>query len=180
ETYLKLLHELFNIVLIGLPLSGKSKYAKILSKQMDKSLYDTDDKIEDYIEMPIPKYFEENSEASFRKLETKIIREIYKSNNYIISTGGGIIENRINIDLLKQNGIIIFLNKDPEIIAKKEIIGRPLIKKSNDIFKLARKRKPLYIKYSDIIIDINNKAEYHIEELKEKIDEYINNQWPKH
>ena len=180
ETYIKLLNDLYNIVLIGLPLSGKSKYAKLLSKSMDKLLYDTDNEIEKYTEVKIPEYFENNSENSFRKLETEIIKNIYKSNNNVISTGGGIVINKLNIDLLKQNGIIIFLSKDPKIIAKKEIIGRPLIKKPNDILKLAKERLPLYINYSNIIVDINKDTEYHIKELKEKINEYINNQWPKY
>ncbi len=180
EIYFKLLDELYNIVLIGLPLSGKSKYAKVLNKKMNKSLYDSDDEIKKIIEMTISEYFENKSEDDFREVETDIIKKVYKENNYIISTGGGIIKHKKNMDLLQQNGIIIFLNKDANIIAKKDIKGRPLIKNSQDILFLAKERLPLYKKYSNIIINIDQSIEYHIKEIKEKINEYINNQWPKY
>ncbi|MCF7923935.1 MAG: shikimate dehydrogenase [Candidatus Izimaplasma sp.] len=180
EIYLDLLHELYNIVLIGLPLSGKTKYAKILNKETDKQLYDCDDEIENLTKMKIPEYFKQYSEEIFRQVETKIIRDIYKKNNYIISTGGGVIKNKLNMELLNQNGIIVFLNKDPQLISQKNITGRPLIKNSKDILKLAKERLPLYKKHSNIIVDITNDTEYHIKELKEKIDEYISNQWSEH
>ena len=76
----------------------------------------------------IEEIFQDNGEVYFRKLESKIVDEIYKNNNHCISTGGGMVKNPDNIEKLKQNGFVIFLNKDPEAIAKKNIYGRPLVK----------------------------------------------------
>lgn len=175
KVYRKLSKKLYNLVFIGLPLSGKSKYTKIMGEKMHKKAYDTDLLIEQKIGMTIPEYFENHTEAEFRIIESAIVQEIYKINNSIISTGGGLIKVKENIDMLKQNGIIIFLDKNPELIAKKIIRGRPLIKKSTDILELAKERMPIYQNSCDISIAISKDTVYHINEIKEKINEYINN-----
>ncbi len=175
KVYRKLSKQLYNLVFIGLPLSGKSKYTKIMGEKMHKKSFDTDLLIENKIGMTIPEYFDNHTEAEFRIIESEIVKELYKINNSIISTGGGLIKVKENIDMLKQNGILIFLDKNPELIAKKVIRGRPLIKKSTDILELAKERMPLYQNSCDISIAINKDTVYHINEIKEKINEYINN-----
>ncbi|MFA7075890.1 MAG: shikimate kinase, partial [Candidatus Izemoplasmatales bacterium] len=174
EIFKKLYKNLLNIVFIGLPLSGKSKYAKLFESKLNKKLYDTDYEIENIINSTIFDFFKNHSESEFRMFETEIIRHVFKKQNYIISTGGGAIKNEKNMNLLKQNGIIIFLNKNPKEIATKNIQGRPLINNSNDVFRIANERMPLYEKASDISIAITKDTVYHINEIKEKIDEYIN------
>ena len=175
KIYKRIYKSFLNIVFIGLPLSGKSKYAKLFEEVLNKKLYDTDDEIEKIINTTIFDYFQTHSENEFRIIETSVIENIYKNNNLIISTGGGSIKEAKNIDYLKQNGVIIFLNRDPEVISKKVIKGRPLIKKSDDIIVLAKERTPLYKSACDISIAINKDTVYHINEIKEKIDEYIGN-----
>lgn len=175
KVYKKIKKNLYNLVFIGMPLSGKSKYAKLFETKYKKKLCDTDEKIESVINMSIFDFFKNHSESEFRMIEHEVIRQIYKQQNQIISTGGGVVKNIINIDLLKQNGIIIFLNKDPESIAKKVINGRPLIKSSDDVLKIAKERLPLYKSSSDIIIAIKRDTVYHINEIKEKINEFLDN-----
>ncbi len=173
KVYKKIIKKLYNIVFIGLPLSGKSKYTRILETKLNKKAYDTDEEIEKIIGMTIFDYFSTHTESEFRVVETSIIKQIFKNHNLIISTGGGAVKTPINISLLKQNGVIIFLDKDPDKIAKKIINGRPLIKKSSDIYAIAEERLPLYKKYCDIRIALNYDTVYHINEIKEKIDEYF-------
>jgi shikimate kinase len=165
---------MYNIVFVGLPLSGKSKYSKLLESLLNKKLYDSDIEVENVINMSIFDYFQIYSEAEFRMFESEIVRLVYKKHNHIISTGGGTVKVWENIERLKQNGIIIYLNKDPLKIAEKKIRGRPLIKKNEDILLLAEERIPLYKKACDILIDINYDTVYHINEIKEKIDAYLN------
>jgi shikimate dehydrogenase len=173
KIYKKIARKFYNIVFIGLPLSGKSKYASLFSQKLKKQIYDTDKEIEKIIEMSIPEFFSIKSEKAFREIETQVIENIYKLNNVIISTGGGVVKFDYNLDLLKQNGVIVFLDKDPEYISKKKIVGRPLIKNGEDVLKLAKERLPLYNKFCDIKIAINRNTVYHINEIKEKIDEYF-------
>jgi len=177
KIFKKLLKKMYNFVFIGMPLSGKSKYARLFSDNLTKTLYDTDQEIEDILGCTIYDYFQSHSEEEFRMIETEIIKMLYKSHNSIISTGGGAIKKYINIELLKQNGIIIFLNKNPEEIAEKNIQGRPLIKNKDDVLRIAKERLPLYEKACDISIAITRDTVYHINEIEEKIDEYLNSQW---
>ena len=179
KLYKKTYQKHLNIVFIGLPLSGKSKFMRLFSEKMHKKGLDIDSMIEKSEKISIPEIFDKYGESRFRSLESKSVKEIYKLQNLIISTGGGLIENSENMEMLKQNGLVIFLNKDPEIIAKKKVYGRPLLKNSNDILTLAQRRLPLYIKYADIIIDINKDTETHYNEMKEKINEYIGRKWSK-
>ena len=174
KIYKKMLKKMYNIVFIGLPLSGKSKYAKLFEINLSKQMYDTDIEIENVINTSIFDYFHQHSEAEFRMIESEIIKILYKEHNCIISTGGGAIKDEKNVELLKQNGIIVFLNKNPEEIATKNIQGRPLIKSKDDVLRIAKERLPLYEKACDISIAITRDTVYHINEIKEKIDEYLN------
>ena len=174
KVYRKIFHQQLNYVFIGLPLSGKTKYAKMFGDISIKTTKDTDNLIEEKYQMTIPEIFQNYGEKTFREYETSVVEDIYKMNALVISTGGGLIETPINMELLKQNGIIIFLNKEPNIISKKKIYGRPLLKEANDILILAKRRNPIYMSYADIIVNLTKDTATHINEIKEKVDEYIN------
>lgn len=173
KIYKKILNKQLNYVFVGLPLSGKSKYAKILSELSKKTIKDTDQLIEKQKNSTIPDIFKLEGEEVFRSYETSIVNDLYQHHSLVISTGGGLIENENSIELLKQNGIVIFLDKNPDLIAKKKIYGRPLLKDANDIIVLSERRLPLYNALSDIKITIDKDTDTHVNEIKEKIDEYI-------
>lgn len=177
QIYKKIFTNMVNYVFVGLPLSGKSKYANILGKSLNKKVTDMDSTIESTHKMSIPTIFKELGEKTFRQYETDLIIEMYQSHSMIISTGGGVIESQANMDLLKQNGVIIYLDKNPEDLAKKVIYGRPLIKKSEDILNLAKKRIPLYTKNSDIIITLENETNKNVNAIKDGVYEYTCNKW---
>ncbi len=174
RVYHKIKKQIINIVFIGLPLSGKSKYANLIGKELNKELIDTDLEIEKSTGSTIPDIFAEKGEAYFREIESLTVDKIYKRHSLSVSTGGGMIKNEQNIGKLRQNGVIIFLDRDPEVIAKKNIFGRPLIKTGNDIIGLAEERLPKYKSACDIIIKIQHDTKTHIEEIREKFYEYIN------
>ncbi len=174
QIYYKLKKNLYNLVFIGLPLSGKSKYAKLVGTKLHKNIIDIDNVIEGKTDMKISDIFTSKGESEFRNLETQVVNDIYKFHNQCISTGGGLIKNKNNIDKLKQNGVIIFLDKDPLVISKKEIFNRPLIKSGEDILKLAKERLPIYNSLADVTVKIYKDTNSHIKEIKEMFYEYIN------
>jgi shikimate dehydrogenase len=173
KIYRKVYSHHLNYVFIGLPLSGKTKYAKIIGDISSKTTKDTDNLIENKYDSSIPDIFEAYGEKTFREYEHSVVEDIYKHNCLAISTGGGLIETAANMELLRQNGIIIYLNRDPNIISKKKIYGRPLLKQSSDILELAKRRGPMYMKYADFVIDIKKDTNSHVNEIKERVDEYI-------
>lgn len=171
--YQKIKRKMVNLVFVGLPLSGKTKYATLFSTRLDKDLVDTDESIERLTQKKITDIFENEGESSFRKVESSLVDSIYKSSNLVISTGGGMIINDTLMMKLKQNGVVIFLDKDPQKIASLSIRDRPLIKSPSDLLALASIRTPLYNKYADITLQINKDTAYHTRELEEKLNEYF-------
>lgn len=121
EVYHKLLKEKLNIALIGMPSCGKTTIAKKLSKLLNKELFDSDTLIENKIGMQIKDYIRINGEPKFREVEKEIIEEISKHNNSIISTGGGVILNKANISNLRQNSIIIFVDRSLELLTQQNL-----------------------------------------------------------
>lgn len=162
-----------NLVLIGLPLSGKSAYAKELSYHFQKSMIDTDHLIEKQENMSISEIFSQNGESYFRRLENKLVTDYYQKNNLIISTGGGMVMDSDIMRKLKHNGIIIYLDRDYRIIMEKDIKNRPLIQNKADVERIALERIPYYQKYADIIVNVDRPKNEVFAEIEEKIYDYL-------
>lgn len=175
KIYKELLLDRLNIVLIGMPMSGKSHYSRLLSTRYQKELYDIDSKIEETFNMPISNYFSIYGETSFRTEESKAIKLVSEHHNKIISTGGGSILKEINIQFLKQNGIIIFLDAPLDFLKKCNPKNRPLLKEKNSLENLYNERYQIYKKNADIIIQKDILDSNIIMNLIEvKINEYLN------
>ena len=142
-----------NIILTGMPSSGKTTIGKILASKTGKTFVDTDDEIVKKIGMDIPSYFAKYGEKAFRDIESEVIKEVSVNNNQIIATGGGAILKEENITYLKQNGNIYFLNRDLEKLIPTS--NRPLSSDIDALKKRYDERYPIYTKTADIIINGN-------------------------
>ena len=158
-----------NIVLIGMPSCGKSSLGKKLSKQLGYDYIDIDKKIVEKTNKTIPQIFKESGETGFRKIESEVCLEVSKCNHTVISCGGGIIKNEINMKALALNGFIIYIKRDVDKLLVGN--GRPLSKDKNTLLKMFEEREPLYIKYSDTSVSNNGYFKYTLKNLKEVIYE---------
>jgi shikimate kinase len=162
-----------NIVLIGMPGCGKSTIGYRMSQKINYSFFDADKYLEEKENRIISNIFSKEGEEYFRKLETKYLKDLSKKEQIIISTGGGAVKKKENIDILKQNGIIIFLDRTIEDISKENHENRPLLQNIENLWKLYDERINLYRKYADIIIknddDMNVIVERIITTLKGKL-----------
>ena len=156
------------IVLIGMPGSGKTTIGKILAKQLKIKFYDMDDYIQEMTSKTIAELFEKG-EDHFRNIETQACRELSEKNNILISTGGGVIKKKENIDILKQDSIIIFLNRPVEnILQDVDVSKRPLLKDGKEkVLNLYKERYELYKEAADKIVINNGTINDVIHELKE-------------
>lgn len=153
----EILNEQMNIVLIGLPGSGKSTIARLLSKKLNKPYIDIDEEIVKRNNMSINDIFKIDKGITFRKLEKEIVKEISLLHNTIIATGGGVVLDDDNMKLLKANGYIINLQRDLDKIIIDN--NRPLLKSKEDLDKLYKERYDIYQSYKDISIDNNTSLE---------------------
>ena len=141
-----------NIVLIGMPACGKSTIGYWLSKKINYPFVDVDRYLEEKENRIISDIFSNEGEEYFRELETKYLKELSEKEGIIISTGGGAVKNKENIDILKENGIIVFLNRAIDDISRENHRNRPLLQNPDNIQKLYDERIKLYRRYADIII----------------------------
>ena len=163
-----------NIVLTGFMGSGKTTIAKAIERKMGISFVDTDELIEIYEQSKISEIFNLKGEKYFRKLETKILKNLIEADGLkVLSTGGGIITNEENILLLKQLGTVFYLRIKPETVVKRldGDVTRPLLlgeDKLAKVEKLMNERKEAYEKTADVAIDVDDIS---VEKIVSKIVE---------
>ena len=144
-------HQMQNIVIIGMPGSGKTAVSTMLAERLGRKILDTDMIVSEKAGMTIPEIFAAQGEAGFRKLETEATAEVGKLSGNIISTGGGVVTVADNYELLHQNGVIVWIERDTNKLARD---GRP-ISLSSDLNELYAARLPLYERFADIKADNN-------------------------
>lgn len=143
-----------NIVLIGLTGCGKTTIGKQLAPLLNMDFVDMDSYIEKKEGKTVKEIFASRGETYFRSLETIASEELSQAGGKVIATGGGVVLNPKNIDYLKQNGIIIFLDRSPQTILRKINLSiRPMLAENkNRLYELDKERRPLYEAYADLTI----------------------------
>ncbi len=137
-----------NIILIGMPGSGKSSVGKIVADVLHRPFVDIDTKIVEATGMTIPDIFAKHGEAYFRQVEKALTLDYAKESGLIISTGGGIVKDSDNYDVLHYNGVVIEISRPLHLLATD---GRPL-SKDGAVSALYQERAPLYTAFRDGIV----------------------------
>lgn len=150
-----------NIVLIGMPSCGKTTIAKRLSKMTGKEVVDTDELILKMQGKRPSEIIEELGEKYFRDVESLAIKEASKNTGVIIATGGGAILREENVDVLKQNGELIYLERS----VKKLIDDDRPLSKNGAISRLFEIRKPIYEGVCDKKVSNDGEIEKTVREI---------------
>ena len=140
-----------NIVLIGMPSCGKTTVGRKLAELLQRELTDTDEIIKQRSGMEISDIFAIHGEEYFRELETEVIKDVSLRRGQIISTGGGAPLRAENVEALRQNGVIFFIDRPLELLLPTE--DRPLSKDKSLLEKRYKERYPIYTSVCDVIID---------------------------
>ena len=149
-----------NLVLIGMPGSGKSTVGKILSRMLCMPLVDTDALVEQTAGKTIPELFAQEGEAAFRDRETAAVRQAAALDNTVIATGGGIVLRPENMEALAATGLVFFRDRDLEDILGEDHMGRPLVGRDPEKLRIIyTQRIELYRKYAQYIISNTKTAE---------------------
>ncbi len=162
--YRQLLNEKRNIVLVGMPGSGKTTIGKALAEKTGKVFVDTDDMIVSTYG-DIPSIFEKRGEAYFRDLEAEKVREAAALSGMIIATGGGAVLRKDNVDALRQNGVLIFLDRPIEDIVPTD--DRPLSSDYEALKKRFDERYDRYLEVSDYVIKVDGVVDNSVGKITE-------------
>lgn len=145
-----------NIVLIGMPGAGKTTIGRKLSKALGRPVLDADDKVVEQTGRTIKDLFQEGEDV-FRQAESEAVKTLAAMDGIIISCGGGVVKRPENMAYLQETGKIFFLNRDLAAIAGSvDKVTRPLLNSAEDrLTQLYRERMPLYLKYCDYAIPVD-------------------------
>ena len=152
-----------NYVLCGMPGSGKSALGKRIATLAGMEWVDVDDIITSkYGEIPL--LFAERGEVYFRSLETVEIEELCKRDGIVLSTGGGAILRKKNVELLKENGKILYLKASVETLSERlfDDVERPILKGDDPleekVARILHERAPIYEEVADYILEVDGRS----------------------
>lgn len=134
-----------NLVITGFMGTGKSTVGRIVAEKLGRPFIDTDEEIVRRVGMSIPEMFQRQGEQGFRHVERRMCRFLAAQGGYVISTGGGMLVDESNRDVMIASGMVICLTASPEVIMARlsvDKIERPLLK--GDWRGLLEKRKSAY------------------------------------
>ncbi|MFV0352504.1 MAG: shikimate kinase [Oscillospiraceae bacterium] len=166
----KVLHQtaaaLANLVLVGMPSSGKSRMGRAVAKKLGRPFVDLDTMVEKQAGTSVPNIFKKGGEEEFRRIETQVLAEATKLPGRVISTGGGVATQSGNIPLLRQNGVVVFLDRPLHKLETGK--GRPLSTSREVLQEMYEKRLPQYKAVADAVVENDDefmKVVYHLKDV---------------
>lgn len=154
-----------NIMLIGMPGSGKSTVGAALAASLNRKLVDVDERIVELAGCSIPEIFARDGEEGFRRIEHQALCQVSQESGLVIATGGGVVTRQENFDPMRQNSLIVWLLRDLSLLPRD---GRPL-SQTNSLTEMFRVREPMYRAAADCIADNNGSVEDTVKQILEAI-----------
>ena len=165
--YRELLFEKRSIVLTGMPGSGKTTLGKLLAARLGRPFFDTDAELVRQAGMSVAEIFREYGEKYFRDLETEVIREHAPHGGAVVATGGGAVLRPVNVDALKQNGTVLFLDRPADALVP--TADRPLADSPEKLRALYAERYPIYAAAADLTVPVRGTPEETAETILEML-----------
>lgn len=171
EIVAKLKKDAQNIILIGMPFSGKTTIGEKLAAKLAKNFVDMDQELmKDNHDLPSI-LTSRSPEETFRKYEHELCMKLALVKNTVIACGGGVIKDPTNLKVLSQNGLVIFLDPTLKTLETRLDTSRPLIKSTTDLHELYAYRHQLYQDACDFSIE-DNDIDTIIKKIEEKVNEH--------
>lgn len=161
-----------NIVLVGMPGCGKSTVGFRLAQSLGRSFIDIDALIVEQMASSIPELFQRMGEVGFRDVEAGVIRRTASVQGAVMATGGGAVLRADNIEQLKENGRIYFLDRSLSLLP----VGgdRPLSANVESLQRIYRERYPIYCTECDTRVNADGAVDEVVNEIREDfLNEYI-------
>ena len=161
--------EQLNVVLVGMPSCGKSTLGRLLAKQLGRTFVDLDEEIVKADGRSIPDIFAAEGEEGFRRRESEQTARFSKEGRQVISCGGGILKKPENLRMLRQNGVVLFLDRPLEELTVGG--GRPLSSSPEALRQMEKERRPLYLAAADAVVLNRTTVAQAVDAALEALDE---------
>ena len=158
------------LALVGMPGAGKSTVGALAAARLGMPFVDLDGEIEKAAGMPIPRIFETEGEAGFRRRETEALRRVALVGGQVIAAGGGVVKRAENRELLRMNCVVVHLTRPIEALP---MDGRPLSQGREALARLWRERAGLYAAAADAQVENGATAEACAREVEEAYHEAV-------
>ena len=152
----RLQRRLMNVYLIGMPGAGKTRLARAAAERTGLPIMDTDELIETLSGRSISGLFSDGEET-FRRFECEALRRAAEAGGSIVATGGGVIKLQSNVELMRQSGRVVFLDRALERLILEDHSMRPLISGAADVERLYEERYEAYRAAADFVLDPDDK-----------------------
>ena len=156
RVYREISAQVTNIVLIGMPGSGKSTVGRAVAEALGRDFCDADTEIERCAGKTIPEIFAQEGESAFRDWEHQVLADLGKRSGVVIAAGGGAVCFERNLPALRQNGRIYCLKRPIEDLPT---AGRPLSVSKERVREMAVEREPFYRRAAQVAVDNSGPVE---------------------
>lgn len=156
-----------NVVLVGMPGSGKSTVGRLVAERLGKPFVDIDEEICQAVGMSIPAFFEQKGEPAFRSVERELTAKFGGMSGQVISSGGGSVMDETNRRSFRYNGIIVYLERDLKSLP---LQGRPVSQRAASLEKLFEERHPVYRALADLVIDNNGPLKETVDQIADSLE----------
>lgn len=157
-----------NVVLVGMPGCGKSTVGRLVAEKLSRPFFDADEEIKKVTGRAPSQIINEDGERAFRLVETQVLRTLCRESGAVIATGGGAVTIEENYNIIRQNSVVIFLERNIALLSKED---RPL---STDLGAMYKKRLPLYQTISHKTVDSDLEAADVAQKVIETFSEVLN------
>lgn len=164
-----------NLVLVGMPGSGKTTIGQKLAERMHRPFFDADQEIEKAAGKTIPDIFATDGEEAFRCLESTVLQALCKKNGCVIATGGGAVLRRENQNAIRQNGIVCRVSRPLDHL---DTAGRPLSVDAAALARLSKEREPIYCQIADYTVENTSAPEQAVNAALEGFYETLDSERP--
>lgn len=167
-----------NIFLVGMMGAGKTTVGKLLAKQLGKQFIDCDDEIQRRTGVTITHIFDVEGEAGFRQREANVMHDLALCDNLVLATGGGAVLNPLNREILRANGVVVYLKSSVHDLwlRTRHDRNRPLLQTADPHAKLKELyglRDPLYTQVADLIIPTGKQSVHNlVAQLQQELDRF--------
>ena len=170
RVFRRLRAERANCVLIAMPGAGKTTVGSRAAVLLGKRFVDCDDEVLRIEGRSSGEIIQQEGEAAFRRIESRVLAEICKQGGQLIATGGGAVTRPENMQRLRQNGVILFIDRELSLLATN---GRPLSSDFESLRQRYIERYPLYNRYCDLKLDNDETIETAARRVEEAFYAYF-------